>query len=260
MKLLLVALLAASFGGGAVVAVVRMTRPADGDAVSRYERGRRVAERLGCFACHGPDGRAGTTNFLPEIDEIPSWSPGTFKSYVKSPDEVREWIADGMPARMRKSPDELDRVRHQLIKMPAYRGQTSGEELDALVFYVLSCSTFLPMEEESSVARGRAVATRMGCFGCHGGEGRARQLNPGSFKGYIPAWDSKDYDELVRSPSELREWVRFGAPARLRDSVAASFFIDRQQVRMPAYDKLIAREELDDLVAYVEFTRVRAGP
>lgn len=224
---------------------------------TRFERGRREADRLGCFTCHGPEGRVGTTNFVPDIDEVPAWSQGNFAIYVKSPDEVREWILDGLPGRMRADPEEVKRVGQQLVKMPAYRGFVSTEALADLEFYVASAGLMFPQDEESPEARGRAVAIKLGCFSCHGPEGRMRTHNEGSLKGYIPSWDSSDYEELVKNKAELREWVLDGAPARLSKNPAASYFLTRQVVKMPAYKGHITDEELNDLVAYVGFVRAR---
>jgi mono/diheme cytochrome c family protein len=259
-RAVLLILLGASVGGGGAYGAVRLLAPTPAPSMSPYDRGHQVALRLGCFTCHGPEGKGGTNNFLPELDEVPSWSYGTFKSYVTTPAETKEWILDGLPARMKSDAAERDRVEKQLIQMPAYRGKLSDAELNDLVFYLHAVATFLPQEEDSPVAKGRAVAARLGCFGCHGGEGRARPLNPGSFKGYIPAWDSKDYEELVQSPEELAEWVVDGAPKRLRDNPAARFFMERQLVKMPAYGKQITREELTDLSAYIGFVRGNALP
>jgi mono/diheme cytochrome c family protein len=245
-------------GAGAVWGLGQLNQAAPEEPGSRYERGRRTAERLGCFACHGPDGRSGTTNFLPELDEVPSWSRGTFKSYVQSEQEVTEWILEGIPARMKADPREEARVKQQLIRMPAYRDHVKGEALADLVHYVLAVSTLLPREEESAIAKGREVATRLGCLGCHGGEGRYRTPNPGSFKGYIPAWDSADYAELVESPEEFRQWVLQGAPERLRRNPVARYILERQLIRMPAYEKHLTAPELDQLLAYVTFVRSTA--
>lgn len=224
---------------------------------TRFERGRAEAERLGCFLCHGPEGRVGTTNFVPDIDEVPAWSQGNFALYVKTPDEVREWILDGIPARMQADPEEATRVQQQLIKMPAYRGLVSSDVLADLEFYVTTAGLLLPQDEESKEAKGRSVAIKLGCFSCHGPEGRMRAHNEGSLKGYIPSWDSSDYEELVKNEGELKEWVLDGAPRRLSSNPAASYFLTRQVVKMPAYKGRITDEELGELVAYVNFVRAR---
>lgn len=243
--------LAVAFG------VQRFLAPPVSETQSRFERGRQVADRTGCFLCHGAEGRVGTTNFLPDIDEVPAWSPGNFAIYVKSVDEVREWIADGAPKRMLSDPAERDRIAKQLVKMPAYRAHLTANELEDLVFYVTAAGLLLPQDENTPEGRGRAVLVRLGCASCHGPEGRARPKNIGALKGYIPSWDSSDWDELVKDPQELREWVLDGAPKRLRSNPAANFFLTSQLVKMPAYRGHLDDQELEDLVAYVQFVRTR---
>lgn len=243
--------LATAFG------IQRFLAPPVSETGSRFERGRVLADKMGCFLCHGPDGRAGTTNFLPELDEVPSWSQGNFATYVKSADEVREWILDGAPKRMLADPEEKRRISQQLIKMPAYRKQLTAAELEDLIFYVTAAGLLFPLDENSPEGRGRAVVLRLGCYGCHGAEGRGRAPNKGSLKGYIPSWDSSDWNELVENPQELREWVLDGAPKRLRSNPAANFFLTSQMVTMPSYRGHLDDKELEDLVTYVQFVRSR---
>ena len=84
---------------------------------------------------------------------------------------------------------------------------------------------------------GRDAAARLGCFACHGPQGRGDTPNPGSLKGHIPSWSGADFLELARDEGEIREWIREGAPRRLRDNPVAAFFLRRQAIRMPAYGR-----------------------
>ena len=226
---------------------------------SRFARGRAVAERLGCFGCHGVDGAGGVATFAPELDEIPSWHFATFSRFVESRAEIREWIMDGMPARMRASKEEQDRVAVQLIRMPAYRGHLDDEQLADLIFYVEAVAHAAPPDEGTPARRGLELALTVGCFGCHGPEGRLAQPNPGSFKGYIPPWDSADFDELVRGPDEFQQWVLDGAPHRLKSHPVASHFLESQVVKMPAYRGRLSDAQVADLAAYVEWVRSRSA-
>lgn len=256
-RLLLGAALGLVVGLGVAGWVYWFMQPPKSIPVSRFQQGRMVAERSGCFLCHGPDGKAGTTNFTPELDEVPAWSQSNFSAYIRSPEEVREWILNGAPKRMLDDPSERVRLEKQLLRMPVYRDQLLPEELEALVFYVTASGQLLPMDEESPEGRGRSVALRLGCFGCHGAEGLGRAANPGSLKGYVPAWHSSDYDELVVGTEELKEWVLDGAPKRLRLNPAANFFLTRQAVKMPAYREKMSGQELEDLVTYVQYLRAK---
>jgi mono/diheme cytochrome c family protein len=175
------------------------------------------------------------------------WTGGTWMMFNSSEEDVRAWILDGHPAD--RQPDA-----GALIPMPAYRGQVSDSDLEDLLAYVLAVSQF-GSPGDPAVAQGRDVATRYGCFGCHGPEGRGLIENPLSFKGYIPSWDGDDYVELVRDADEFRQWVKNGISDRFRDNPAARAFVDRQIVPMPAFGDVLGDEEIDYLLAYVEWVR-----
>jgi mono/diheme cytochrome c family protein len=168
-------------------------------------------------------------------------------------EDVRGWILDGHPAG--REPDA-----GALIAMPAYRGRLSTRELEDLVGYVLAVAQF-GWPEDPQVAGGRDIAVRLGCFGCHGPEGRGLLANPGSFTGYVPPWDGNDYLELVRDAAEFRQWVRNGVADRLQANPAARLFLDSQAIPMPAYGELVSDADLDALLAYVGWVRAhpRAG-
>ena len=95
----------------------------------------------------------------------------------------------------------------------------------------------------------------MGCFNCHGPEGRAAPENPRSFKGYIPSWSGKDFPELAKDDSEIRAWIQMGITPRFRDNVLARFFVNRQAVKMPAYGSHLSPEDLDRLLDYIHWLR-----
>ena len=107
--------------------------------------------------------------------------------------------------------------------MPAWRGRLSPAEVDQLVAYVKAVSDFDPVPD--AVAEGRDAAARLGCFACHGPQGRFDTPNPGSLKGYVPSWSGADFPELARDDAEIREWIRDGSPRRLRDNPVAAFFM-----------------------------------
>ena len=219
-------------------------------------RGREVASGLGCFGCHGPEGERGIPNPHARDGEIPSWSGGNFMMYNQSPDEIREWIQDGISKRLRGDPRDQDRRSSQLISMPAYKGRVSGRGLDDLVAYVQAISAAFKAPE-GAAAEGRSLGVENGCFGCHGPEGRGLIGNPGSFKGYIPAWDGGDFAELVRTPEEFREWVAQGEIKRLRDNPAAAHFLDNQAIKMPAYRGILSGDDIEKVRSYVEWVRSR---
>jgi hypothetical protein len=76
--------------------------------------------------------------------------------------------------------------------------------------------------------------------------------------GYIPPWDGPDLPELAKDDGELREWILDGSCKRLREHPIAKRFINGQVVQMPAYRGHIAAEDVERLVAYVNWLRTSA--
>ena len=133
----------------------------------------------------------------------------------------------------------------------------SPDELDDLVAYFRARSWWTP-DIPDAAREGREIAMRLGCFGCHGPSGIGGVPNPGSLKGHIPPWDGHEFDELVHSESELREWILDGPIKRLRDNPLAMHFLEAQKTAMPAYRQYISGDELDRMVAYIQWMREQA--
>jgi mono/diheme cytochrome c family protein len=217
------------------------------------ERGYQVAEKMGCFTCHGSLGKRGIVNPGAPEGEVPAWDGGNHMMYVASPEEIREWVLYGAPERKRDDPYHTQEVAESLVHMPAYEGYLTERELEDLVaFYKAVAWAEKPPSE---AAEGRRVALKFGCFSCHGEEGRARQPNPGSFKGYIPSWQGDDFVELVRDEDELRLWITDGGIPRLINNPAARLFIERQRIHMPAYRDVLTGPQIDQIVAYITWLR-----
>lgn len=218
---------------------------------SAAQRGQALAQKFGCFGCHGPDGMGGVPNPGAAEGEIPPLrAAATLPSYVQSEAELLEWVRDGKPQRLVKSPAPS----RPLIEMPAYGAELSANELSDIVAYLEVIGGYeRPADPE--IVRGRSLAHGLGCFGCHGEDGRSQLLNPGSFKGIIPPWDSADFEQLVQNDAELRSWILDGTIPRLRDNPAAAFFLQRQPVKMPAYRDSLSEAELDSLVRYIGWVR-----
>lgn len=210
-------------------------------------RGRRIAERMGCFACHGPGGERPIPNPGASGGEVPRWGGGLWMMYNEDEEDVRAWIRDGRAPS--HAPDD-----GALIAMPAYGERLTEAELDDLTAYVLAVSQF-GWPEDEGVAAGREVAVQLGCFGCHGPEGRGLLANPGSLKGYVPPWDGDDYAELVHDREELEQWVRNGISDRFRANPVARRILESQAIPMPAYGDRVTEEDLDGLAAYIDWLR-----
>ena len=214
------------------------------------QRGRLVAESMGCFACHGPGGGQPIANPGAKGGEVPGWTGGTWMMWNRDERDVRAWILKGRPEHREADPGAL-------IAMPAYESRLGPGELDDLVAYVLAASHFGPIPDAAASA-GHEAAYRLGCFGCHGPEGRGLVMNPGSFKGYIPPWDGPDFADLVRDDAELRQWVRNGASDRFLANPIASRILKSQAIAMPAYAERVSDDDLVAIGAYIAW--VRAHP
>ncbi|MAE61033.1 MAG: hypothetical protein CMJ49_06720 [Planctomycetaceae bacterium] len=215
-------------------------------------RGEAVARRLGCFGCHGPQGQGGVSDPTSPGGAIVDWHYATTKMFISSEQDIREWILYGKPtnATARLAIDD----HATLVPMPAYQGLLSDRELDDLVAYFLAVSGWRD-EIPDDAYEGRKIAQRLGCFGCHGPSGMGGVPNPRSFKGHIPPWDGKEFDELVQDDDELREWILEGKTERLWNNPAARFFLERQSTPMPAYHDHLSDAELELLVKYINWLR-----
>ena len=95
-----------------------------------------VAERLGCFGCHGPGGRGAGRNPGSLKGYIPPWDGPDFAELVADKAELREWILAGRPRRLQTNPLARFFLDRQVIRMPAFRGQVEEEQLQALEAYI----------------------------------------------------------------------------------------------------------------------------
>jgi len=219
-------------------------------------RGQRIAAGLGCFACHGPGGGGGTKNPGSEEGSVPAFTERTQMMYVKSSDDLREYVLDGAPRRKRDDPDYRAKVEAAAIRMPAYRRFVSAVQVEDLVAYLRAASGQI-LPDETRAARGGDLATELGCAACHGPLGAGGMPNPGSYKGYIPAFWGSDFDDLVRDDDELRTWIAKGEIPRITEHPIGGLFFRRQAIKMPAYARFVSDEDIDALVAWVRW--VHAG-
>jgi mono/diheme cytochrome c family protein len=98
--------------------------------------GRDAAARPGCFACHGPQGRFDTPNPGSLKGHIPSWAGRDFAELARDDGEIREWVRDGSPRRLRENPVAAFFLRRQAIRMPAFGHRVGDEDLASIVAYV----------------------------------------------------------------------------------------------------------------------------
>jgi mono/diheme cytochrome c family protein len=102
----------------------------------KAEAGRQVALKFGCFNCHGPQGRGSMPNVRAFKGYIPSWDGADFPELARDDGEIREWILEGGTKRFAASPLARFFLERQPIKMPAYRGHVTDDEVSRLVDYI----------------------------------------------------------------------------------------------------------------------------
>ncbi len=216
-------------------------------------RGAAIAARVGCLSCHGPDGTAG----LPDPntgEEVPTWDGGVPMMYVSGPDEVREYILDGVSKRRAASASASSLRERSAIKMPAYRDVLEPHEVEDLVAYFMTVSGMTHIPDEVA-SRGRDLVRQHRCESCHGPAGAGGVTNPGSYKGYVPGWLGHDFEDLVRDDGELRDWIREGVIPRFSNDRPAQFFLARQRLQMPPYREVLSTQETEAIAAYIDWLR-----
>lgn len=216
---------------------------------SRVEKGLRLAEKLGCFSCHGPRGAGGVPNPSSKDKEVPSLDGGTITMYVESDEEIVEYIRDGLPKRKKEDKEYYEKYQKQALKMPAYGKFLNEKEISYLVSFI-KASNSMP-EADKEVEKGENLVLRWGCTNCHGPRGGGGIKNPSSFKGYIPGWGGDDFRELVKNEEELYSWIREGKIERFEKNPLASFFTRRQVIKMPAFKDFFKDEDILAMGKYV---------
>ena len=215
------------------------------------ERGRRIAQREGCFTCHGPGGIHGAPNPGSSAG-VPDF--GSDELRRASDDLIREWIRDGISGVRAKDEEWLKRREAALIEMPAFGDKVTTGEVDDLVAFVKSAGEINPPTTPLE-RRGYDRARELGCFGCHGPGGQLSPPNPGSLKGYIPSWDGEDFPQAVRGREEFDQWVEYGISDRFKDSPFANVYLERATIQMPAFTDHLRPGDLEALWAYIEWLR-----
>ena len=221
------------------------------------EQGRRLAENLGCFGCHGPEGLHGAANPGRTDETVPGFG-GVVMMYAHGPEEIREWIANGVRNSEAGSANwKAQRAKGALV-MPAFGDRLSPREIDQLVSFVMA-ATGWPQPQDPDAAHGLERARDLGCTGCHGSGGRFARPNPGSLKGYVPSWDGADFADVVHDRAEFGEWVERGVSRRFERNPLARWFLGRAVLRMPAYGRHLKPGDVDALWAYVRWLNTDAA-
>jgi len=70
------------------------------------------------------------------IGHVPSFGHDDLTGYAKSEAEIREWIRDGSPRRLRDNPVASFFLGRQAIRMPAYGERASEDEIRQVTAYI----------------------------------------------------------------------------------------------------------------------------
>jgi mono/diheme cytochrome c family protein len=214
-------------------------------------RGMARAEELGCFFCHGDLGRVGIP--IPGSHEgVPQWSDSVWMMYVKTDEEIRQYIAEGSPERTEHAHEQ------HAISMPGYGDIVGKADIEDLVATFKVLSGMVAPARGTPARSGYDLAREWNCFSCHAPGGSGGLPNPGSFAGFIPGWYGADFNDLVRDRSEFDTWILEGTIPRLSNHLIAKRFLARQKVAMPPYRELTP-EQLDGLWAYTEWLKETDG-
>jgi mono/diheme cytochrome c family protein len=119
-----------------LVTYIRAVAAADVPEEPAARNGYAIAERLGCFGCHGPGGRGAGSNPGSLKGYIPPWDGPDFAELVANDGELREWILGGRPQRLQANALARFFLDRQAMRMPAFRGHLTEEELRALETYI----------------------------------------------------------------------------------------------------------------------------
>ncbi len=96
----------------------------------KFEKGRKLYEKLSCLACHGADGKSGAFNLNAQTGQ--QVSPVAFVADSFTKGEVKEKILKGV-----KEVQKLDPAGPRPpLYMPAYEGMISETEMNDLINYL----------------------------------------------------------------------------------------------------------------------------
>jgi mono/diheme cytochrome c family protein len=98
--------------------------------------GAEIADRLGCFGCHGALGMGGVENPGSLKGYVPGFMGADYRELVQSREELREWIREGRLRRVSEHWVGGRFAEGQLIQMPAYKDFLDEAELEALMAFV----------------------------------------------------------------------------------------------------------------------------
>ena len=108
----------------------------------------------------------------------------------------------------------------------------------------------LARRESNPILRGRLLAESAGCVTCHRPWSQREIPNPSSRWGSVPRLAHGNARMYAADRAEIEQFIRHGAPRAWLDDPAVAARLDRQQIRMPAYEGRLSAAAIADLVAF----------
>lgn len=108
----------------------------------------------------------------------------------------------------------------------------------------------LMRRESNPILRGRVLAEQQGCTTCHWSYSQGEIPNPGSRWGSVPRFAAGNARMYAKDRNEIEEFIRFGAPQSWLHDPKVAERLNRQHLRMPAFDASLTDTEIKDLVAF----------
>jgi mono/diheme cytochrome c family protein len=230
--------------------------------------GAELAVREGCFSCHMPSGRSEHANPRSRWGTVPSFFRGNLMMYVDNAGQVENFIRYGRPTPPKTTAPAgkdgagtkgNDSKPPPLYHMPAFGKKLSAKEIRHLAAFVIAADGYL-VPTQGPVSHGFELSRKYGCESCHGIAGSGGQPNPKSFTMTVPGWLGPVFPHLVHNRDEFNQWVKEGRSKRFEGNRAASFFLNRANLYMPAFGHDLSKNDVDDLWAYIQWLRSQYMP
>jgi mono/diheme cytochrome c family protein len=217
-------------------------------------RGRLLAQKQGCVACHYPYGGTEIPNPGSRWGDVPRFESGVAMMYAMTRAEVEEFIRHGAPLAWLEDERIVERLASQRLRMPAFGDRLGDSEIGDLTAWASAVEGVEPPGDEAA-QEGRRLAREQGCVSCHGPEGAGGLPNPGSIGGFVPGFVGDTFLHMVEGREEFEEWVRTGRLQRLANPLVRRAW-RRQTISMPAFDEeALPQQDLDALWEWVQAVR-----
>ena len=222
-------------------------------------RGRLLAESQGCVTCHRPWAQREIPNPGSRWGSVPRLARGNARMYAEDRAEIEQFIRFGAPRAWLDDPTVVARLEKQQVRMPAYEGSLSEDEIADLVAFT-SAVERVELPGSEIAAKGRDAAWKHGCLVCHGIEGSGGLANPGSLGGFVPGFLGGNFADMVRDEAEFRQWIVDGGIDRYEANPLIRHFLQRQRLEMPSYGEQVSEEAIGWIWQWITEMRARSDP